>query len=214
MNFKNTFFIIVLLICTSGLYAQLGIKAGINMANEIKSFSQADINAGFYSTNLTGYQFGIVYQKMPKKNGFGVEIGALLSQKGSSFSYDSIDITSSNKEGYRELNYLEVPLNLRYRLTFGFIGIYGFGGVYGGYTLNGKTVNEKDNTTSEETFLNLPDRIDYGYNFGVGIELFKKIQLGGTLSQGLKNTVSSIFNLPQPKTATNRVASVNLVYMF
>lgn len=199
---------------TSGLYAQLGIKAGINMANEIKSFSQVDINDGFFSNNLTGYHFGIVYQKMPKKNGLGVEIGALLSQKGSTFSYDSIDATNSTKEGYRELNYLEVPLNLRYRITFGFIGIYGFGGVYGGYTLNGKTVNETDNITSDETFKSLPDRIDYGYNFGAGLELFKKIQLGGTLSQGLKNTVSSIFNLPQPETATNRVVSVNLVYLF
>src|ERR1035437_5874274 len=104
MNGKNIYFLIALLMCTSGLYAQLGIKAGINMASEIKTFSQADIDAGFFSNNLTGYQIGVVYQKMPKKNGLGVEIGALLSQKGSTFRYDSIDVTNSIKEGYRELN--------------------------------------------------------------------------------------------------------------
>ena len=214
MKSKKVFFLIALLICTSGLYAQLGIKAGVNMANEIKSFSQADIDAGFYSNNLTGYQLGLVYQAMPKKSGLGFEIGAMLSQKGSTFHFDSINVANTLKEGYKELNYLEVPLNIRYRLALGFIGIYGFGGVYGGYALSGKTVTETTNTTEIETFQSFSDRLDYGYNFGAGIELFKKIQLGGTLSQGLKNTISTITNLPQPTTATNRVLSVNLVYLF
>ena len=56
--------------------------------------------------------------------------------------------------------------------------------------------------------------IDYGYNFGAGVELFKKIQFGATLSQGLKNTSKAIVGLPTPKTSINRVMSVNLVYLF
>ena len=28
--------------------------------------------------------------------------------------------------------------------------------------------------------------IDYGYNFGAGVELFKKIQFGASLAKGLK----------------------------
>jgi len=213
MKNKNRYFLIALLMCTSGLYAQLGIKAGVNMSNEIKSFSQTDIAAGFNSNNLTGYQFGLVYQAMPK-SGLGIEIAALISQKGSTFHFDSTDVANTLKDGYKELNYLEVPLNLRYRLTLGFIGFYGFGGIYGGYALSGKTVNETDNTSENETFLTFTEHVDYGYNFGAGIELFKKIQLGGTMSQGLKNTVNASANIPQPTTVTNRVFSVNLVYMF
>jgi len=182
MKNKNRYFLIALLMCTSGLYAQLGIKAGVNMSNEIKSFSQTDIAAGFNSNNLTGYQFGLVYQAMPK-SGLGIEIAALISQKGSTFHFDSTDVANTLKDGYKELNYLEVPLNLRYRLTLGFIGFYGFGGIYGGYALSGKTVNETDNTSENETFLTFTEHVDYGYNFGAGIELFKKIQLGGTMSQ-------------------------------
>jgi hypothetical protein len=212
MKNKNCYFLIALLLCTSGLYAQLGIKAGINMANEIKSFSQQAITDGFSSKNLTGYQIGLVYQSMPKKSGLGCEVGVMLSQKGSTFT-DSTDLTAIT-EGYNELSYVEVPFNLRYRLTLGFIGIYGIAGIYGGYALSGEMVNETTNETQAESFQTFMDHVDYGYNLGAGVELFKKIQFGGTWSQGLKNTATASLGLPLPTTATNRVFSINLVYLF
>ena len=205
--------LLVLLFCSTAVFAQLGIKAGVNVADEINSFSQSDIKAGFNSTNLTGYQIGLVYQAMPKKSGLGVEIGALLTQKGSTFS-DSTKIVNVIKQGYKELNYLEVPFNIRYHLVLGLIGFYGFGGMYAGYALSGNTVDETTNTTRNTTFNTLKDRMDYGYHFGGGVELFHKIQLGATLSRGLKNTSTAIVGLPTPSKAANRVYSVNLVYLF
>ena len=205
--------LLVLLFCSTAVFAQLGIKAGVNVADEINSFSQSDIKAGFNSTNLTGYQIGLVYQAMPKKSGLGVEIGALLTQKGSTFS-DSTKIVNVIKQGYKELNYLEVPFNIRYHLALGLIGLYGFGGMYAGYALSGNTVDETTNTTRNTTFNTLKDRMDYGYHFGGGVELFHKIQLGTTLSRGLKNTSTAIVGLPTPSKAANRVYSVNLVYLF
>lgn len=212
MKNKNCYFLIALLFCSTGLFAQFGIKSGVNMANEIKSFSQAAITDAFSSRNLTGYQIGIVYQAMPKKSGLGCEVGAMLTQKGSTFT-DSTDITSI-KEGYKELNYIEVPFSMRYRLTLGFIGIYGTAGIYGGYALSGRTVDEIANTVQDETFSTFMDHVDYGYNLGAGLELFKKIQFGATWSQGIKNTANSNVGLPLPTTATNRVFSINLVYLF
>ena len=214
MKAKIIYFLVAMLLCTSGLYAQLGIKAGVNMANEIKSFNQADIAASFNSKNLTGYQIGLVYQAMPKKSGLGIEIGALLSQKGSTFHFDSTSVSNNLKEGYKEINYLEVPFNVRYRISLGFLGIYGFGGIYGGYALSAKTVEEISNVVETATFANVTDRIDYGYNFGAGIELFHKVQFGATLSQGLKNISIASTGLPTAASSTNRVLSFNLVYLF
>ncbi len=182
------------------------------MANEIKSFSQSNISSAFSSNNLTGYQIGLVYQVMPKKSGFGMEVGALLSQKGSSFT-DSTDVADI-KQGYRELSYVEVPLNLRYHFTLGFIGIYGIAGIYGAYALSGKTVNEITNVIQNETFQSFMDHVDYGFNLGGGLEMFNKIQLGATWSQGVRNTSFTNTMVPIPSFATNRVFSINLVYLF
>ena len=207
------FFLLVSIIYTTGIFAQFGIKTGVNMANEIKSFSVADIAAGFESRNLNGYQIGVIYQLMPKKSGLGGEIAAILTQKGSTFS-DTSNVAGVIKKGYRELNYVEVPLNLRYRLTLGFIGVYGIAGLYGSYELSGKTYDDIAKTSQETTYATFMDHVDYGYNLGAGIELFKKIQFGGTWTQGIKNTSSPITGLPTATTTSNRVFSINLVYLF
>lgn len=178
------------------------------MANEVNSFNQPDINRGYNSSNLTGYQLGLIYQSMAKKSGFGFETGALLSQKGSSFS-DSTSTVNIKRQGYRELTYLEIPLNIRYQLALGVGGIYGTGGIYGGYIINGKDVDEITNNTQKEHFSDLSSRIDYGYSFGAGMELFHKIQFGATWTRGLKNTSTNATS-----TTKNKVFSINLVYLF
>lgn len=213
MKIKQILLLVTLSFCASSMLAQFGVKAGVNIANEINTFNQVNNNPGFVSSNLTGYQIGLVYQAMPKKTGLGFEIAALLSQKGSTFS-DTSNVVGTIKQGYKELNYLEFPLNLRYCLSLGVIGIYGFGGVYGGYLLSGKIVDETSSTLQTETISSLSEHLDYGYNVGAGVELFKKIQFGATWSQGLKDTSNSNVGLPSPTKSLNRVLSVNLVYLF
>lgn len=207
------FLIMFLIGCTISSYAQLGIKAGVNMANEIKTFNEQAVSDAFVSTNLTGYQIGLIYQAMPDKSGLGCEFGVVLSQKGSSFA-DSTSVVDVIKQGYRELNYVEVPFNIRYRLTLGIIGVYGTAGIYGGYALDVKTVDEISSLAHEETLTGFSEHVDYGYNLGVGLELFDKIQFGATWSKGLRNTAYTNTVIPTPSAATNSVFSVNLVYLF
>lgn len=211
---KRVFLIITLIAFSTGttLFAQLGIRAGINLANEIKSFSNEDISAGFSTENLTGYHIGLVYQTMPQNSGLGGDLGILLSQKGYTYN-DSLSIANAVLQGYKEINYLEVPFNLRYRLKLAFLGIYGYGGLYTGYALNGKKVDETQNSTEEIGFQNFMNRLDFGYNLGVGVEFFRKIQIGATWSQGLKKIESTNSGTTEPE-GINRVFSVNLTYLF
>jgi len=211
MRKKTYSLLLALLIITSGTYAQLGIKAGINLANEIKSLNSEDIAAGFKTDNLTGYQIGLVYQLTPKKSGIGAELGVLVSQKGYTFS-DSLSLIDVVREGYKEMNYLEIPFNLRYQIKLGFIGIYGYGGVYAGYVLSGKTVVETENSSENIGFQDFVDRADYGYNLGLGVEFFRKIQFGVNWSHGLKNT--NLNDSEEIDSTTNRVFSVGLTYLF
>jgi hypothetical protein len=203
--------LLIILVFTSTLYAQIGIKAGVNMANQIKSLSSQDIVDGFNRENLTGYQVGLVYQLNPRKSGIGAEIAVLVSQKGFSFS-DSLSTENSIARGYQELNYLEVPLNLRYKIKLGFLGVYGYAGGYAGYALNGRNVTETEDTSADIGFKDLMDRADYGYNLGLGLEFFNKIQFGVNLSQGLKD--SNFTDDSTENTTINRAFSIGLTYLF
>ena len=203
--------LLVLFVFTSSIYAQIGIKAGINLANQIKSLSSQDISDGFSRENLTGYQVGLVYQLNPRKSGFGGEVGLLVSQKGFSFS-DSTSLAGNILRGYHEINYIELPLNLRYKMKLGFLGVYGYGGLYGGYALNGRHVIETENTSSDIGFKEMLDRTDYGYNLGLGFEFFSKIQFGANWSQGIKN--SNLEDDAIEGSTKNRVFSIGLTYLF
>lgn len=210
----KSFWFIMLFLVTGVwvVYAQLGVKAGVNLANEIKTFSPTHFQQGLSTTKLTGYQIGLVYQAMPKKSGIGAEIGALLSQKGSAFFTDSTQ-NSIPSQGYTELTYVEVPFNIRYRANLRFVSIFLTTGLYGAYALSAKTVNETTKDVDDKPFRTVNERLDYGFNVGGGIELFNKVQLGLTWSEGLKNTVIPTSILPSPTTTTNRVFTINLVYL-
>lgn len=197
----------ILLLGFSNTFAQFGIKAGLNTANELRSFSDNEIAASFRPENLSGYQIGLIYQAMPKKSGIGVETGALLSQKGSSFNFENLSTTFPLSNGYNEVNYLEVPLNLRYNLKIGLVSIFVSGGIYGSYALSSTSTNVTDNTTNEKTFEEFSDRVDYGYNVGTGIELLQKIQIGCNCTNGIKSLNSNF------STIKNKVFSLSLVYL-
>lgn len=193
-------------------YSQLGVKVGVNMANEVRSFAMQDVSDAFSVTNFTGYQVGLVYQLMPKSSGLGCEFGLMLSQKGSSYT-DSTDV-SSVKSGYREFDYVDLPFNLRYRLSLGFLGVYGSAGIYAGYALSGKTVDEVSNSIQNENFQDIADRVDYGYSLGGGLELFKQVQIGANWSRGLKKVDGALPWSSLPVSSSNQVFSISLVYMF
>lgn len=216
MRNKILLLVAVSVLLTFSAKAQLGIRAGVNMAKEIASFSEQDIKDGFSTGNLTGYQIGLVYQTYTK--GLGFEIGALLSQKGSMYNYnDSSSVTSNISQAYKEINYISFPIDLRYRITLGPIGVFGLAGIYGDYALNGKTVYEAINYEEQQSYSNFMDHLDYGYTLGFGVEAIKKVQLAFNWSRGLvkKDESKKFYEITnyQPKSESN-VFSVNLTYLF
>ena len=213
--FRKLFCLLFIIVALNSIsYAQLGIRAGINMANQIKSFRKEDIIAGFKTENLTGYHIGLNYQMFSRRKTFaGGDIGLYLSQKGFAYS-DSTKLIDIVTLGYKEINYLEMPVNFRYRFSHKIIGAYGTCGLYGGYLMTGKSVNETENSVENMLFINIIDRLDYGYCLGAGLEFFKKIHFGLSWTQGLKNLITQKTPDSSPQNnKDNRVFSVNLTYI-
>lgn len=220
---KSSRIFITILFLTATVFtsqAQLGVRLGLNMASEITSFDKESLKNSFKTENLTGYQVGLVYQAH-MKNGLGLETGLLFGQKGSVYKVDTTaTLTKSFAKAYKDLNCLTIPLNLRYRYSFGPVGVFAVAGIYGDYALSGKTVLEAANEQIErkESFNDFSRRLDYGITFGGGVEFIKKIQLGATWSSALqKKNQSDDFKTVikdfQPQTRS-RVFSVNLTYIF
>lgn len=214
MNIRRIAIALSLCACACIANAQIYIKAGVNMSNEIKLFEGSSIQETFRSENLQGFNIGLMYQGLSKK-GIGAEVGIVFAQKGSNFTYT--DSTTALIGGYNRVNYVEIPLNLKYIFRIGVLGIYATAGIYGSCAFSGKTILEED--TNIETLIqynSFKDRLDAGYNVGLGFELFKKIQLGAAWSQGFidMNTLEGIIPTGISTETNNRVLSINLAYIF
>ncbi len=212
---KRLQILLLLFALTLSGYAQLGIKAGINMANQIRSFRKADIIQGFSTENLTGFQIGVIYEAFPRHSDMGTDVGLFISQKGFAYTDSTQIVNDLIALGYHEYNYIELPINLRYRYSHKLIGAYASGGIYGAYLLSAKSVDETSNSIENMSFRGVVERLDYGYSLNAGIELLRQIQLGLSWTHGLKyflNTIASKNTSPEKK--DNRVFSINLTYLF
>lgn len=239
--------ILLFTVISSTLSAQVkfGITAGVNMANEIAKFDENTFAESFKKSSLNGVVLGPTLEVISKKKHIGFDISALFSQKGSNFSYD---IENQNiplhyvLEGYRSSNYVEFPLNLKYKIgPSNFCAIVS-AGVYWASALGGNITVESaidvNNANAE-----LPDLIkdydinfgegnafdyqksDYGLNLGLGVDVFKTLQFGVNYSYGLKDTstdktVQSILSAytfndgDLELNAHNSVFSVRVSYLF
>jgi len=189
-------------------FAQFGIRVGVNTAEQIRTFVQRP--ADFTTDKLTGFQAGVVWQNQFGKSGFATEIGAMFSQKGSYYSYNS---GNSDIEVLDELNYIDVPLNIRFTPPINLpFNIYGTGGVYLSYLLGGKTTNDTYNSSEKMAFNSISERIDVGVSTGVGLQILEKIQLGVIWNWGFMRTPDSTSDFV--KNFKNKNLSVNLTYVF
>ncbi len=209
---QRNLFILLLLLISSTSFAQLGIRAGVNIADQKFSFSNESVHSMLEGNSLTGFNLGLVYQLNPQKSGVGFETGLILTQKGGTFAFDKDNVKESIIKGYNELNYLELPINLRLKLNLGgVVSVFGTGGVYGAYALQGKTIFEDalGDIVHAESFEDAMERLDYGYSFGGGVEFIKKLQISAHWNRGLQKNDPSKKRLEMIESETG-IPAVNL----
>ncbi len=170
--------VIALTIATGSFAQEFGIKAGLNLANQL-----AKDDDRTYSDDLDmkiGFHIGVTAE-FPINELFSFETGLLLSQKG--YKYDGAwgDYTVN-------LNYLEVPLLGKATFDLGDLMIYGQLGPYVGFGLTGKFKSDDEEDDIEWGSDDDDDfkRLDFGLNIGAGVQV-SNITIGASYGLGLAN---------------------------
>jgi hypothetical protein len=192
----------------------LGIKAGINLANmsiDPKEEESPQIILGFHA--------GVVYE-IELAEGFYFSPGLLFSQKGAQYSFQDYDDEFEGEVSIdlkTSINYLEVPLNLVYKIDMGGANLVFEAGPYLGYALDGKIDMDFEamgisfNMSEDIEFGSEDDqmrRIDYGINAGIGLE-FQNFKVGAQYGLGLGNLSND-----DDATIKHRVIGVSVGYFF
>ena len=154
--------------------AEFGIKGGVNMSN-LYSGNVDDKNATY------GFNAGF-YTAFPISDNIFIQPEILYTTKGAELEYNNAFVSGVGK--FR-LNYIEVPLLVKFKLTQNFnIHVGG----YASYLVDGKVSNESSagNAFDFEEKISADDfnRFDAGLSAGVGVD-FDPLSIGLRYNYGL-----------------------------
>ena len=147
---------------------KIGVKAGLNISSLTSDENELD------SSDKTGFTAGIMAE-IPLAKNFSIQPEVLYSQQGMKFSYSDVDVQNSHYKSTIGLNYLNIPVMLKYYVVKGLsvqagpqIGIL--------LKANNKYQDNFLGYENHETF-NLSDYangIDTSVNFGLGYQFKNK----------------------------------------
>ena len=114
---KKTIIILCTLFLSASAIAQdqkvkLGIKAGLNLATLTLDESELD------SSSKAGFTAGVMVE-IPMTKKFSLQPEIMYSQQGTKTSFSDSDVTNSNYESTIKLNYLNIPVMLKYYVKEG-----------------------------------------------------------------------------------------------
>ncbi len=114
---KKTIIILCTLFLSASAIAQdqkvkLGIKAGLNLAT--LTFDESELD----SSSKAGFTAGAMVE-IPMTKKFSLQPEIMYSQQGTKTSFSDSDVTNSNYESTIKLNYLNIPVMLKYYVIEG-----------------------------------------------------------------------------------------------
>ena len=171
---------------------RFGVEGGLNV-NKM-SFSKDLLS----SENRCGFFVGPkMYVKIPLV-GLGADAAVLYSLNGASKVDNNGDVHNKN------LSYFEIPVNLRYDVSFLKIA--------GAYVATGPQYNIALNSMDALNYVDMTRRSSWGWNVGVGLKLWDKLQFGVTYTipvSGLNSdTYKDVIGNVKQKTVQVRVAYI------
>lgn len=154
---------------------RLGVKGGLNIASV---HFCTDV---LQSDNVTGFQIGPMIEGSLPLVGLGFDAAILYAQKGLETKTVSGEKTSLKND------YIDVPVNLKWKLGLPVMKVYLAAGPYVGFRVGGNKIWELPGSMVDQV---KTKSFSAGLNFGAGVELISHLQVGLNYGLGLTNNYS------------------------
>jgi len=199
-SYKKIILTLLVALCGMGVAnAQLrfGVKAGLNL----NSINLKDAGANFSDDNNCGYTLGVMTE-------FQVPLIGLCFDLSAMYTRMNADLTEDQKDMNIGKDFLEIPLNIKYKFGLPIVG-----SIISPYILTGPSVALKlnKNPKGEDAFKT--KGVQAVWNVGLGVELMKHLQIQGSYGFGMNNIVKHWVETANVK-AKNNYWTVTAAYLF
>lgn len=182
---------------------RFGIKAGMNVdkMHFSKSLLDADNRCGFTGGVMTEFQVPLI--------GIGVDLSLMYSSLNSTFDITTVgaDGTQDAKEYNTGKHFLEIPLNLKYKISLPVVG-----NIISPYIFTGPAFAIKLDKNTMEAFKTKTCQVVW--NVGLGLELVKHVQVGASYGFGINNIVDKWLNTTDDVKIKNNYWTITAAYLF
>lgn len=190
--------VMILFVCAARSQSHLGLKAGLNLANQVKTISIPQVSTTKQNTKpFVGYQLGVFYKtKLYKRLSLSAE--TIFSVIGSSMMLMTSDGKSYDTN--EKLGYIELPLSLQYSVNKLYFGV----GPSVGFKMFSKLTNFENRTYDISYY----KAIDAAGNLLAGYTVTSKIDVNVRYSHGMVN----LYDNPGYAKSKNRFFNFSVLY--
>lgn len=140
----------------------------------------------FSSDNRAGFNGGIEAEFMIPMVNFGFDLSVMYVHRVSQLPDGATLSTNNVTESNASCDYIEIPLNLKYK-----IGLPVVGNIISPYIFTGPSFAFRTSKEAIKEFYHAK-KSDIAWNFGFGIQLVKHLQIGASYGLGLTKAVEFI----------------------
>ncbi len=170
--------IAVLVAAFTCVHANAGFRFGIKAGLNINKLHLSELSQNLSSDNQCGFTAGVMTEFTVPVIGIGFDLSLM-------YTHMNNDIKEGAAEGTVGKNFLEIPLNLKYKINIPAVSSIIRPMIYTGPTMALKL--------DKSTFKNIKTKtVQMGWNVGVGVELLKHLQISGGYTFGMNNVAKKI----------------------
>lgn len=174
-SYKKIILTLIVALCGMGVanaQFRFGVKAGLNM----NSLHLNNLEDNFSKDNHCGYTVGVMTEFQVPIIGLAFDLSAMYTRMNSDL--DS-KVPEEENVAYNK-NFLEIPLNLKYK-----IGLPLVGSIITPYVFTGPSFAIKLDKNSLDAIKTKTCQV--AWNVGLGVELIKHLQISGSYGFGMNN---------------------------
>ncbi len=188
-----------ILLCTApqaSAQFRFGLQVGTNVNDLHFNSSVLD------SHNRMGYNIGALIEFTVPGIGVGGDLGVRYVRRNSNWADANGESLSDNRD------YIEIPLNFKWKINIPVIN-----SVVRPFLTTGPSFAFLTSRSIHDTYRN--KKFDTAWNFGFGLELFKKLQIGASYGLGLTKALEAIDATSKAGiTGKNRYWTITAAYLF
>lgn len=175
---------------------RFGVKAGINVSSLHFDSKLFDDN------NRAGFTGGVMAEFTVPLLGIGCDLSALYVRRNAQYMVDN-NIQKDNRD------YIEIPLNFKYKVSIPVIN-----NIFRPFVTTGPSVAFLTSRTYvNDAYKN--HKCDFAWNFGLGFELLRKVQIAASYGLGINKAVETISGSSTTSVeGKNRYWTVTAAYLF